>query len=647
MTRQKILPCKKMKKFSSKEKRKLLTVLTLMWAIVLSCYPACMASAVSIPSNWEGIKLEILAQIDLSHKTYLNGDALLAKEILSDAYFEKFEAMGMEMMVKKYISSARAYELEKMFGNIRKGMTANNSERVSQGVLDLFEMLEQDAAFLDKKNIPVEGAGYVIPPAALPEVTQENTDSKILKKIAKSVFSPSDVVKEIDLILHEALALYEQGDLRGSKSLVSDAYFDFFEGKGLESLIASKSGNLKSELESKFANILGMIEKGAPIEQVESSMNGLISQLGKIANKLNSSTSVLELFISSFFIIVREGFEAILIISALIAYLRKTENTDKVKIVGMGALTAVVLSIGTALLFLKVYTQSGSSRENLEGITMLIAAAVLFYVSYWLTSKAEAAKWMAYIQNQVIKSIGKGSVLTLGFASFIVVYREGAETILFYSALFSRASGSGGISIWGGFAVGCLFLVGVYYLFEYGTAKIPIRPFFNATSLILYYMAFVFAGEGIVELQIGGLLRATPIDWIPRIGILGIHPTLESVTLQMVMLIAAFIALIYLFVVHPYRAQGRVLQDVSHTLKDLHKLHNKVEHIRAHASSGIRLTASNSGQEIKKISEHLNEIDSSSHELLNHLESLRAELSSLLGNVKNGGNAQKAKKRLV
>jgi high-affinity iron transporter len=275
---------------------------------------------------------------------------------------------------------------------------------------------------------------------------------------------------------------------------------------------------------------------------------------------------------------------------------------------------------------------------------MLIAAAVLFYVSYWLTSKAEAAKWMAYIQNQVIKSIGKGSVLTLGFASFIVVYREGAETILFYSALFSRASGSGGISIWGGFAVGCLFLVGVYYLFKYGTAKIPIRPFFNVTSLILYYMAFVFVGEGIVELQIGGLLRATPIDWIPRIGILGIHPTLESVTLQMVMLIAAFIALIYLFVVHPYRAQGRVLQDVSHTLKDLHNLHNKVEHIRAHASSGIRLTASNSNQEINKISEHLNEIDSSSHELLNHLESLRAELSSLLGNVENGGNAQKAQK---
>ncbi len=143
-----------MKKFSSKEKRKLLTVLTLIWAMALSCYPAGIASAVSLPSNWEGIKLEILAQVDLSHKTYLKGDALLAKEILSDAYFEKFEAMGMEMMVKKYISSARAYELEKMFGNIRKGMTANNSERVSQGILDLLKCLNRMPPCWTKKIFP-------------------------------------------------------------------------------------------------------------------------------------------------------------------------------------------------------------------------------------------------------------------------------------------------------------------------------------------------------------------------------------------------------------------------------------------------------------------------------------------------------------
>ena len=104
---------------------------------------------------------------------------------------------------------------------------------------------------------------------------------------------------------------------------------------------------------------------------------------------------------------------------------------------------SLLACFNTALLFLKIYTQSGESQENLEGITMLIAAAVLFYVSYWLTSKAEAARWMDYIQNQVMQSIGKGSIFTLGLASFFVVYREGAETILFYSALFSNAEAGG------------------------------------------------------------------------------------------------------------------------------------------------------------------------------------------------------------
>ncbi len=634
---------------NSKQKSIPLVVLVVMWIIVLSCYLSFYASttfAAPLPSNWEGVKQEVLREVNLAYKTFATGDIASAKEILSDAYFEKFEALGMEMVVKKYISSARAYELERSFGKIRKGMSAHDSDKVEQAVSDLTELLVHDAAVLDQKKIPLEGAGYISQTVTSPTEPEAKSDLQIQEKPSKGSLTPNEIAKEIELILQEAFVLYKQGDLRRAKSLVSKSYFDVFEGKGLEILVAVQSGSLKSELESKFANILGSIEKGVPVEQLESSILGLVNQLHVVANNLNPSTNWFELFLSSIFIIVREGFEAILIISALIAYLRKTDNRDKIKIVGLGALAAVGLSIVTAVLFLKVYTQSGASQENLEGITMLIAAAVLFYVSYWLTSKAEAAKWMAYIQNQVIKSIGKGSIFTLGFAAFIVVYREGAETILFYSALFSKAGGGGTLPIWGGFASGCVFLLLLYYTFEYGTARVPIRPFFNVTSAILYYMAFVFAGEGIVELQVGGLIRATPIDWIPRIGFLGINPTLESLALQGVLFLAAIIGLIYLFVVHPFRERGRVLQDVAHTLGDLHNLHDRVEHIRTHASSGIKLATTNSGQEIKKISEHLSEIDSSSHELLGHLENLRSELFKVLGNIVNGKKNISSKEEL-
>lgn len=595
-----------------------------------------------LPPNWEEVNMEVLSRINLAQKTFINGDVGSAKEILSDAYFEKFEAFGMEMVVKKYISSARAYELERLFGKIRKGMSKNDTEKVNQAISDLTERLKYDAAKLDRKNIPVEGAGYIISSDVTPQETEikENRQTlhDIQKKTSQDISPPEEIAKIIEQKLQEALIYYKRGDSRRSKSTVSEAYFDIFEGKGLETMIAVQSGSLKSELESRFANVLGLIEKGLPLEQIESGIIDLSSQVQKAAKELNVSANWFGLFLSSLFIIVREGFEAILIISALIAYLRKTDNNDKVKIVGLGAIAAILLSIITAILFLKIYTQSGSSKEILEGITMLIAAAVLFYVSYWLTSKAEAAKWMAYIQNQVVRSIGKGSIFTLGLASFIVVYREGAETILFYSALFSNVGQGSSLSIWSGFAVGCLILLAIYYAFKYGAAKIPIRPFFTITSAILYYMAFVFAGNGIVELQIGGLIRATPINWMPRLVFLGIHPTMESVALQSIILMAAAIALSYLFIVQPFRARGRVLQDVAHTLGDLRRLHDRVEHIRTHTGGALKLTIDSNGtkdMEIKKISGHLNEIDRYSHELEGHLKSLESDLSVVLGNVQN------------
>ena len=587
-----------------------------------------------LPSNWKGVNQEVLAGINLAQQTFLTGDIGYAKELLSDAYFEKFESMGMEMVVKKYISSARAYELERLFGTIRKGMTANDSLKVDQEIIKLTEALNHDAAILDQKNIAVEGAGYIIQPAIASVDTETTNGAPTQAKSSPGDLSPQEIAKEIEQLFQKALALYKQGNSRESKGVVSDAYFDIFEGLGMEGMVAAKSSSLKSEFESKFANIRGLIEKGSSTDQLEAAVLDLTKQLHKVAGSLDSSTSWFGLFVSSFFIIVREGFEAILIISALIAYLRRTDNHDKVKIVGLGALAAIVLSVVTALLFLKIYTQSGESQENLEGITMLIAAAVLFYVSYWLTSKAEAARWMDYIQNQVMQSIGKGSIFTLGLASFFVVYREGAETILFYSALFSNAEAGGSVSIWGGFAVGCLVLTVIYYIFKYGTAKIPIRPFFTVTSVILYYMAFVFVGKGILELQVGGLIRTTPIDWLPRIGFLGVFPTLESMILQGAFLLAAIIALGYLFILQPFRAQGHVLKDIVHTLGDLHTLHDRVEHIRTHTAGAEKLTASNNGKEIKKISGHLTEIDRYSHELLGHLESLESELATIWGNVK-------------
>ena len=605
-------------------------------AVLISVSTATVSFATSAQATWKDVQQAVSAEIRKAWEVFEKGDAATARDILSDAYFEQFEALGMEMVVKKYISSARAYQLERMFGKIRKGMAAGDRERVDRAIATLDEALRQDAAILDEKGIPVEGAGYVTAAKTINEPAPPPVAQKRTQTLATASSSPEDVAKEIARSLDEALGLYRGGDSRGAKAMVSDIYFDLFEGKGLEAMIAMRSGALKTEIESKFGDIMGLMEKSAPDGRVEKAVRELSGRISETASGLSPSKGWVTLFISSFFIIAREGFEAILILSALIAYLRRTGNEDKVRVVGGGVLVAVALSAVTAIIFMKALsTQSSAGRENLEGITMLVASAVLFYVSYWLTSKAEAAKWMSYIQSQVARSIGRGSVLTLGFAAFIVVYREGAETILFYSAMFANSGAGGGVPIWAGFVAGAGALVAVYYAFEYGTARIPIRPFFTVTGFFLFYMAFVFAGEGVVELQIGGLMRSTPLDWAPRIGFLGVHPTLESLLLQGALFVAALAALGYLYIIQPFKARGRVLMDTAHALGDLRRLHDGIEHIRAHVSEGKTAAGSENGRD-REVMDHLNEIDEYSHELIGHLKKLEKDLSSILGNVDIG-----------
>lgn len=524
----------------------------LLAALFSGAFGASQSLADPAPGAWKEIQRAVVAQIREAGEAYKKGDVIAAKKILSDAYFEKFEAYGMEMVVKKHIASSRAYQLERMFGNIRKSMTADDRSGVDKAIGELADALREDAATLDNKNIQVEGAGYVAAPKAVSALPPIGDRQQTQTPVAEGS-SPRKVAGEIKENLEKALTVYRGGDTHKAKGMVSDAYFDLFEGKGLEAMIAARSSRLKAELESKFGDILGLIDKGAPESRVELAVRELTAQLLDAADDLGEGGGWFNLFIASFSIIAREGFEAILILSAIIAYLRRTGNDGKVGIIGAGAFLAVIVSAVTAAVLMNLYTQSAAEREILEGVTMLIASAVLFYVSYWLISKAESAKWMDYIKKQAQKSIGKGSALALGFTAFIVVYREGAETVLFYSALFANSGSGAAAPIWAGFLAGSAALLAVYQAFKYGSAKIPIRSFFNVTSAILLYMAFVFAGEGVVELQVGGLISSTPLGWAPRFALLGIHPTLESLLAQGAFIMTALCVFTYIHALPPFR----------------------------------------------------------------------------------------------
>jgi high-affinity iron transporter len=193
----------------------------------------------------------------------------------------------------------------------------------------------------------------------------------------------------------------------------------------------------------------------------------------------------------------------------------------------------------------------GQGQEIIEGATMLIAVAVLFYVSNWMVSKAEADAWSGYIKGKVESSITRGSAFSLTFAAFLAVFREGAETILFYRALLVE-SGEFMNMIWIGLAVGAVILAVIYVLIRFVSVKLPLKPFFMGTSVLLFIMCIAFTGSGIKELQAGNVIPVTmlPFKFI-TVSILGIHPTFETFIPQLLLLVLTTV----LFVIQTRRAR--------------------------------------------------------------------------------------------
>jgi high-affinity iron transporter len=184
-------------------------------------------------------------------------------------------------------------------------------------------------------------------------------------------------------------------------------------------------------------------------------------------------------------------------------------------------------------------------REAMEGVTMLVATGVLFYVSYWLLSKIEVAKWNAFVKGRMQDALSTGSSFALASVAFLAVYREGFETILFYKALLTSDGGSAA-PVAAGLLAGAVALIVVYMAINRFGVKIPLRPFFAVTSAMLYYMAFVFAGKGIADLQEAGLIRMTVLEWAPRVPVLGIYPTAQSLALQGLLVALVLFALVWL-----------------------------------------------------------------------------------------------------
>lgn len=340
------------------------------------------------------------------------------------------------------------------------------------------------------------------------------------------------------MLIRDAVAQYPAD---AARLAVGDAFVRF-ENSPADRALATRDPAVYHDLEVRWLKLAGAMKSGAPLADVQAQGAELAAILERALAE-GAAAGPSSLFVDSLLIIVREGFEAILILAALTAYLVKVGRSDKRRLVYLGAGAAVAASIALAIAAHAALPITGGAREALEGVTMLIAVVFLFAASYWLISKAEARRWQAFVRTRLEDALGTGRGSALVLLAFLVVFREGFETVLFYEALAARTGGSTSAlsAVGSGFAVGVVCLAAIALaLFRYGV-RIPMRPFFALTGTLLYVLAFKFAGAGVRELQEAGWLSATPAP-IPDVTVLrdwlAIYPLVEPLVAQGVLLVA-------------------------------------------------------------------------------------------------------------
>ena len=352
--------------------------------------------------------------------------------------------------------------------------------------------------------------------------------------------------------LDSAFALARTGD-PGASGRAFDAYMTFEQ---VERAVRARNPSLAADLETAFASFRTRAAGGATPAELGALRGRLEAGLENAERTLGDQGSPLNFFLQSFIIMLREGLEAILIVGALMTFLTRMGAGHRKRDIHIGVGAAVGASLLTAVALETIFVLSPAHREALEGGTMVVATGMLFYVSYWLLSKMEVMKWNHFVKSKVQDALDSGSALALASAAFVAVYREGFETVLFYKALFVAGSAAGTMPVVGGILAGSVVLVGVYIAINRFGVRLPLKPFFAITSAFLYYMAFVFAGKGIAELQEGGLVGTTIVSWAPRVPALGIYPTAESLGAQGLLILLAIVALLWNFVIEPRRVRG-------------------------------------------------------------------------------------------
>lgn len=547
----------------------LLIALTTLFATTAVPQPAIAADDGQTNfDSWTAAAKNIEDQLATAEKDYNDGNYGQAGTDFQTAHWIGYDASNFSKVVNDTISVDKQKELLQQFTDLEGLAYQQDQGDVIAAKIDaLTAEINATAQTLDTNADLANPKEYAKQRAAQTAEERKKLDAaKKNSSKGKGDRTWSDVASEMTVILDQAYEAAAAGKGDEGATLVNNAYYQYYEKLGFEKNVMNAiSGDRVSQVEYQFKMTRKTMRDGGSDKEIKQLVDDLKSWLVKDAAILDGGASgnvngFTKLVTSSagqaFLILIREGLEALLVVAAVIAYLVKSGNKRFTKWIYLGVVAGLAGSGLVAVLFTFLFGGSGPIQEISEGVCALIATLMLLWTSNWMLNKSSVEAWNNYIRNKTEAAVagaqskvesgqglGLGMIASLAMLSFLAVFREGAETVIFYESIYSMSQDAHGMWV-GGLAAAAVLIV-IFLILRFTSVKIPIGPFFLVTSIVMAALVVIFAGGGIHALIEGDLIEGTYLSTVPTNDWIGLYPYVETITAQVI----AAIAVVVLFVV--------------------------------------------------------------------------------------------------
>lgn len=518
--------------------------------------------------SWTAAAKNIEDQLATAEKDYNDGNYGQAGTDFQTAHWIGYDASNFSKVVNDTISADKQKELLQQFTDL-EGLAyqQDQGDAIAAKIDALTAEINATAQTLDANADLANPKEYAKQRAAQTAEERKKLDAaKKNSSKGKGDRTWSEVASEMTVILDQAYEAAAAGKGDEGATLVNNAYYQYYEKLGFEKNVMNViSGDRVSQVEYQFKMTRKTMRDGGSDREIKQLVDDLKSWLVKDAAILDGGASgnvngFTKLVTSSagqaFLILIREGLEALLVVAAVIAYLVKSGNKRFAKWIYLGVVAGLAGSGLVAVLFTFLFGGSGPVQEISEGVCALIATLMLLWTSNWMLNKSSVEAWNNYIRNKTEAAVagaqskvesgqglGLGMIASLAMLSFLAVFREGAETVIFYESIYSMSQDAHGMWV-GGLAAAAVLIV-IFLVLRFTSVKIPIGPFFLVTSIVMAVLVVIFAGGGIHALIEGDLIEGTYLSSVPTNDWIGLYPYVETITAQVI----AAIAVVVLFVV--------------------------------------------------------------------------------------------------